>query len=69
MKKKNIKVTRIERHIVNSELKKVIDQNSVPELISEETTLTICQKKDGGNWEMVDVPYKRLKKYESGRLP
>jgi len=62
MKKKNIKATRIERHIVNSELKKVIDQNKIPEIVSEESTLDICQKKDGGNWEMVKVPYKRIKK-------
>ena len=62
MKKKNIKVTRIERHIVNSELKKVIDQNKIPEIVSEESTLAVCQKKDGGNWEMVNVPYERIKK-------
>lgn len=59
MKKEEKKLDkRIERHKVNSELKKIVDQ----EEDVEEVTFTAYQNKNGEGWKKVEIPIKKKKK-------
>lgn len=48
---------RLERHKVNSELKKVVDQDENV----EELTITAYQNKNGEGWRKVEIPWKKKK--------
>jgi hypothetical protein len=56
MKKKDRKIgTMIKRHKVNSELKKVVDQQENVEDV-EELTMTAYQNKNDQGWVKVEIP-------------
>lgn len=48
---------RLERHKVNSELKKVIDQDADV----EEITITDYQNKNNRGWVKIEIPWKKKK--------
>ena len=61
MKKKDRKIgTMIKRHKVNSELKKVVDQQENVEDV-EELTMTAYQNKNDQGWVKVEIPYRKEK--------
>lgn len=50
--------TKLERHKVHSELKKVVDQK---EDDIEETTITAYQNKNNQGWVKIEIPWKKKK--------
>jgi len=52
----------MERHKINSELKKIIDtKKDLEEIEDEVSTMTVYQNKNGEGWVKVEIPYQKQK--------